>query len=752
MTIPKVQLRKHQKEILKYQGGYMGIIAVPGSGKTFTLSHLAANLISEGKISDTQEILVVTLVNSAVDNFYQRVGSLIKDAGLMPNLGYRVRTLHGLAHDIIRERPDLAGLDAQFAIIDERDSIAIIDDCINGWLKVNSNAFEDYLNRDLTESRLGFVKQETLPVYLRTLAVNFIRYAKDHRLTAEYLKSRLQKLPLPLYLAEFGSSIFETYQRSLAYRGVVDFDDLIKNSLHVLQSDQSLLKNLRNRWPYILEDEAQDSSHLQEEILALLAGPKGNWVRAGDPNQAIFETFTTANPKYLRDFCLRNDVIAATLPTSSRSTKSIINLANLMVEWTQLEHPVSEVRDSLQPPYIEPVESGDRSPNPSDDPQKIHFVERKLTPQEEVELIAKSISKWLPENQDKTIAVLAPRNQRADDLVDELKKRNIPFVDSLLKSSAATRTSAGAIAIILRYLSDPQSSKKLAGVFNVWRRNEREDPDLVKRNSEIAEKIRKITRLENFLFAEIHEFWQDEFLQSEINQDTFDILTDFCSLIVRWQSAVILPIDQLVLTIAQDIFSLPSELALAYKLAALLRQARLINPSWRLSELTDELTVIAKNERRFIGFSEDDLGFNVEKHKGQVVVATMHKAKGLEWDRVYLMSINNYDFPSGSSYDEYISEKWFFRDRLNIESEALAQLDVLTNGSDYASWYLERAATEQARLDYIRERLRLLYVGITRAKKELILTWNTGRKGQAKPAIPFINLHRYWKNYLERIS
>ena len=743
-----VQLRKHQKQILRYQDGYMGIIAVPGSGKTFTLSHLAANLISSGKISDTQEVLVVTLVNSAVDNFYQKVGSLVKTAGLLPNLGYRVRTLHGLAHDIIRERPDLAGLDNQFAIIDERDALAIIDDCVNAWQRTNSFMLDDYLNQELDENRLAQVKQEPLPTYLKSLAGNFIRYVKDRRLAPEFIKARIQKLPLSLPLAEFGTAIYENYQRSLAYRGVVDFDDLIKLSLHVLQSDQSLLRNLRNRWPYILEDEAQDSGRLQEEILGLLAGPKGNWVRAGDPNQAIFETFTTANPKYLREFCQRGSVIAATLPTSSRSTASIIKLANLLIDWTTQEHPIEEVRDALQPPYIEPVELDDQSPNPLDDPTKIHFVEKKLSPQEEVDLIVRSLSKWLPQNPDKTVAILAPRNQRAFDVVDALKRNNIPFVDSLLKSSSATRTSAGAIANILRYLSDPQSANKLAIVFKVWRREERDEANLVKRNSEIVEKIRKIDRLEKFLFSDLQELWFTDFEDAENDPNTQELLNTFRELVVRWHAAVVLPIDQLVLTIAQDIFSQPAELALAHKLAALLRQARLLNPSWRLAELTEELTIIARNERRFIGFSEDDLGFNVEKYKGQVVLSTMHKAKGLEWDRVYLMSVNNYDFPSGSSYDTYISEKWFFRDRINIEAESIAQLDALISEEDDIQWYTEGAATQKARLDYVRERLRLLYVGITRAKKELILTWNTGRKGQAKPAIPFLKLYEYWQAYL----
>ncbi len=69
-----------------------------------------------------------------------------------------------------------------------------------------------------------------------------------------------------------------------------------------------------------------------------------------------------------------------------------------------------------------------------------------------------------------------------------------------------------------------------------------------------------------------------------------------------------LPIDQLVLTLAQDVFTSAPDLALAHKLALVLRQAADEHPDWRLPELTSELAVIAKNERRFIGFSTDDFG------------------------------------------------------------------------------------------------------------------------------------------------
>jgi len=222
-------------------------------------------------------------------------------------------------------------------------------------------------------------------------------------------------------------------------------------------------------------------------------------------------------------------------------------------------------------------------------------------------------------------------------------------------------------------------------------------------------------------------------------------LSEFRITLNRWLNAVILPIDQLVLTLAHDVFTEPSDLALAHKLALVLQQVADDHRDWRLPELAAELAIIAKNERRFIGFSSDDSGFDPERHKGKVVVTTMHKAKGLEWDRVYLMSVNNYDFPSNQPNDVYISEKWFVRGNLNLEAEALAQLDAALDPNEY-TWYAEGAATLKARVDYVKERLRLFFVGITRAKRDLIVTWNSGRQGNATPSLAFGVLQAWWES------
>src|SRR5512140_3129880 len=118
--------RASQAHILEYNGGRLGISAVPGSGKTQMLSALAGQILTSTRLEPDQEVLIVTLVNSAVDNFTSRIADFIPTGGLLPYLGYRVRTLHGLAHDIVREDPTLVGIDPQFTIVDENAAMTLI--------------------------------------------------------------------------------------------------------------------------------------------------------------------------------------------------------------------------------------------------------------------------------------------------------------------------------------------------------------------------------------------------------------------------------------------------------------------------------------------------------------------------------------------------------------------------------------------------------------------------------------------------
>jgi DNA helicase-2/ATP-dependent DNA helicase PcrA len=710
--------RPSQEQILRYLGGRLGIAAVPGAGKTQILSALAAQIIASGALADDQEVLIVTLVNSAVDNFEARVKRFF-DNPLQALYRYRVRTLHGLAHDIVREKPGRVGLDERFGIIDEREADFIRREAVKSWLSVHAESLDDYLDPNMEEHKRDWVRRDQLPEMIANVALAFIRSSKDRRLTPEKLRALLDRQPAPLPLAELGLEIYADYQRALTYRAAVDFDDLIRFALEILESDEEYLERVRYHFPFILEDEAQDSSQLQQSILALLSGPGGNWVRVGDPNQAIFETFTTASPELLRAFIADNPSVD--MPESGRSQQSIIDLANNLINWVMNEHPVEEARTALAPPYIEPVPPGDPQPNPENDRSAIHFVTKRLTAEEETKAIVDSVAKWLPRNPDSTVAILVPRNLRGVDVINALKAKNIEYVE-FLSSTSNTRAAAGALSNLISYLADPASAPKLAKAYQVWRRAWKGVKERQTLIHDTSAWLRRVGNVEDYVNPNL-AFARGEvvaplalsggnggavaeaLLAEGEQEQVVEELNNFRVHVRRWLAAVTLPIDQLVLTLAQDIFTEAADLALAHKLALVLRKAADDHSEWRLPELTAELAVIAKNERRFIGFSADDSGFDPEQHRGKVVVTTMHKAKGLEWDRVYLMSVNNYDFPSNQPNDRFISERWFLRNNLNLEAEALAQLNAATFSSEY-DWYEEGAATLASRVDYVKERLR----------------------------------------------
>src|SRR5512147_213653 len=268
--------RPSQEQILRYRGGRLGIAAVPGAGKTHILSALAAQIIHSGALQDSQEVLIVTLVNSAVDNFETRIKGFF-DNPLGALYKYRVRTLHGLAHDIVREKPARVGLEERFSIIDEREAGFVRKEAVNAWLA--NNSLDDYLDPSLDRQKREWVQRDQLPDMVDSLALAFIRSSKDRLLSPEMLRLKLDQSPAPLPLAELGYSIYADYQRALAYRGAVDFEDLIRLALTLLESDEEFRARLSYRYKFILEDEAQDSSMTQQRILELLSSGEDNWVR-----------------------------------------------------------------------------------------------------------------------------------------------------------------------------------------------------------------------------------------------------------------------------------------------------------------------------------------------------------------------------------------------------------------------------------------------------------------------------------------
>ncbi|MBI9048314.1 MAG: ATP-dependent helicase [Anaerolineaceae bacterium] len=732
--------RPKQQKVVSFRKGKMGIAAVPGSGKTQTLSYLAASLIKEDCLKEGQEVLIVTLVRSAVDNFSTRIEGFIKDSGLLPGYGYRVRTLHSLAHEIVRERPDLAGLSEHFQIIDEVEATRIKEGAAMVWMKQHPEFLIDFTSEDIDLNNRK-IQTDQWPKNINTIASDFISTAKDLDLSPNQLRDKMEAISIPLPLIQLGFDIYADYQQALRYRSAIDFDDLIRLAMRAIHMDPLFLEQLQFRWPYILEDEAQDSSLLQEKILRSLCGTRNNWVRVGDPNQAIYETFTTANPRYLLDFMKEPDVLGWDLPNSGRSARSIINLANHLIQWTTQHHPVQALRNALSEPYIEPTPRGDPQPNPSNQPDNIILYDKDFNSENELKTITRSLKRWLPENPDKTAAVLVTQNMRGSSIVEQLNVEGIEAVE-MLKTSKTTRKTAAVLAAILDFLIEPLNFGKLLECISLLFPYLLDD-ERIKKN-DFIKLIRFYKSIDGFLSADF-ELLQDKLKtdDEEVKQLLDALLHQLRSLIQRWLQATILPVDQIILTISQEIFHKPADLALSHHFAVFLETLQRNNPDWEMPQFSEELSNIAKSKRKFDGYSDEDTGFDPDDYKGKVIVSTMHKAKGLEWDRVYMVGVNNYDFPSAQPYDKYISEKYFVKDHLNLPVEAVTQLKALAAGNTQDLYLPLGTATEQARIDYSAERLRLLYVGITRAKRELILTWNTGRNGDCQPAFPFVALQEF---------
>ena len=719
-TLFGYRLRPDQADVLDYQGGLAAVSAVPGSGKTLTLSLLAARLIVEGRIGNQGEVLVVTVQNSAVDNIGQRIRGILEEQGLPP-VGFRVCTLHKLAADILRQRLDLAGVEEGFAIIDEVEARRAMHNAADVWISQHRGWWLSFLD-DGSGDPVRAGVEERWRGETERVGREVTKLSKHLRLTPEAAQRLLPGSESEDAFAAMGLELYAQYARYLQVRTGLDFDDLIWRALDMLDQDPSFLENLRARWPFILEDEAQDSSPLQERILERLAGPAGNWVRVGDPNQSINSTFTAADPRYFRRFFARDDVASQVLPESGRSGAPIIDLANSLVRWTRAAHPEPAIRDmAFMGQDIEPTGPGDAQPNPPAEECHIHVVDQ---PYPSVDVEASKVAVWAASYArrypERTVAVLVPSGWQGGVVVDALQRMpgEVPF-DDLLRSTPETRSAAKVMAAVSRYLGRPTVRRALARLFGILHQEGHLEMELPAERMRVVQAVLDSIAPQDLLFP--NAFAAVEELLPErvaLYSNEVELVQGFARLVGRWVRASSLPIDQLLLTVAQDLYQSEPDLAICHSLATSLRGASEMHPNWRLTDFASELDEVAGNRRSLGGLSLADVGYSTRP--GRIVVTTMHKAKGLEWDAVYMMCVDNLEFPD--TCDDAFRDEPFFMPGRAPAVEARKRLAAL--GGETFAGEEGRTPVDQARLEVIAERLRLLYVGITRARRDLAITYS----------------------------
>ncbi len=698
--------REGQRQILDYEGGLMGVSAVPGSGKTATIVALATRLIAERRAGQGQ-VLIVTYQTSAAENVRSRIRQALEEMGRL-QVGYDVRTLHSLSYGIAQANTGLAGIASEFAVLD--DSSDLLDKAVRIWNGRNQRIWGGLAPGDYYDERW---EREWRSI-ARTVSWIVISTAKNRRLSPGDLLARIGVGggdELNLFL-RIGAEIYQLYQQQVETIGGLDFNDLVWTAVDLLQHHPDLCARLSRRWPIVLEDEAQDSVPLQEDLLTLLGGGRGNWIRVGDPNQAIMSTFTAADPRYLRRFLARDDVQTLEMAISGRCAPRILGLANFLVEWACHEHVLSEVRErAFRPQQIRPTDAGDPQQNPGDAESDIAFREYNNR-SEEMRDIARRAQLFCTRSPHLTLAILVPTNRLGYDMADVLREAGADF-DEALQSSQSARQVSEALCQLLAFLAEPLKRGHLERAYRAlcryWPGKKSSSGD----EERVATLLRSCYQSEALLFPIGGRRPEDALPPiGDVAPDDIEAIAVLCRYLRRWLRATSLPVDQLLMTIAQDLLR-GADMARAQKLATHLRSRADLNLDWRLPELVRELSLASRGRSAMLVEDEDLFA----PRPGRISLTTMHKAKGLEWDLVYIMGVDGDWFPH--DLEGYFRGEYEF---LGGDPGEEARAELLGLIGEWEAGRL--SATDTAHVEVIAERLRLLYVAITRARRYLAVSWS----------------------------
>lgn len=291
----KIIPRDDQKPVLEYETGKMAISAVPGAGKTTILLALILKLLDNGV--NPENIFVMTYMESAARNFRDRIKNIRQNSSQLPNIS----TIHGLALRILKENGNFErlGLSSDFEICDDTQRSRIIREIANK-LKLKKTETDEF-DRGISVFKIGNGQFQS------------------------GMDKKLEKFQI----------FFEEYQRILKEANLIDYDDMLTSSVKLLEDNADIRAYYQDICHYIIEDEAQDSSSIQQRLINLLSAKHKNLIRCGDINQAITTTFSNADVEGFRKFISESNNV--NMNCSQRCTKDVWTLANNLIKWADTQ-------------------------------------------------------------------------------------------------------------------------------------------------------------------------------------------------------------------------------------------------------------------------------------------------------------------------------------------------------------------------------------------------------------------------------
>lgn len=643
--------RDDQKPVLAYKKGKMAISAVPGAGKTTILLELIIKILNEGV--NPENIFVLTYMESAARNFRERIQNANQQLSQLPNIS----TIHGLALKILKENNNYEkiGLNADFEICDDTQRSRILS-IIGAKLNIKKTELEDF-DRAVSVLKIG------------SQGADFALLGQNPPLEAIKDKKLLKFL-----------DFFNEYRQFLQAENLIDYDDMLLFSVKLLEQNPDILKYYQELCHYVIEDEAQDSSAIQQRLIELLSAKHKNLIRCGDVNQAITTTFSNADVEGFRKF-IETSETSVSMNRSQRCTKDVWTLANRLLTYAS-EKP--ESKNAFYKIFMQPVDGKNPQENKAINTfvMENEFVEKNY--------VLKQIKELLTKNPKATVGILLRSNFQVKNWTTFINNSGLRTItrSECLEQKAIFRT----IFSIMKIILNPFNNENVAQNYDIL-------AEMGHCKSNLFQKIKNCT---------------EPFIKMNVDEMNDPALEEFYWDLIYWLSFSTLPPEELAIKIGLLYYSSDIEKSNVYLISTLIKRLR--NSYTTYSDLIERLGELSKKPSLsgFKFFSEEEKT-DREILEGKVQIMTLHKSKGDEFDYVFLpemleknlpLAFENVTLKKNARFMETVRE---FNPKYNTKTD------------------------DELKEFLLAENLRLMYVAITRAKRKLIITANKSSKSSTVP-------------------
>ena len=660
------KLNPAQKEAVDAIDGPVMVVAGPGTGKTTILTLRIANIL---KRTDTapENILALTFTEAASVNMRRKLSEIIGSRAYQ----VAISTFHSFAESIIRKYPEEFPRIIGSRPIGEVDQVSIIESLIDfSPLKILRPYGDPYLYTKDISSNISTLKREGLSPEAFSKLVkeeeNDFKKIPDlyHEKGAHRgkMKGEYQKLEKIIEKNKELADIYKNYQNELLKSKFYDFSDMIMEVLQAMEKSKFLLQILQEEYQYILVDEHQDTNNAQNRIIELLASyhaPNPNLFVVGDEKQAIFRFQGASLENFLYFKNLYKNAKLITLSENYRSTQGILDgVLSLMPDSLRLKANAPHKFEKI---FILPFE----------------------TPESETYFVARDIERKISKRaRPEEIAVLYRNNEDAFAVSNLMKKIGVPHQiesDLDLFSDPDVRKLTAILRAINNFGDDRAVAEFLhIDLFNI------EPLDVYKFVRSAASK-KKQTLLEWPAGGAIAEAFKK--LSSWVKMSKSSDLLSIFEAVVReselLKSMLESPEAERKFGAINSFFDEAKNLVLR-------------KPDANLEDFFVYLETVRKHNL-FIKKKR------THKSKGMVRLMTAHRAKGLEFEYVYIIK----------AYSGHFGDR-----------HSLDKLKLLP------SVYMLSGKKIEVTDDNADER-RLFYVALTRAKKGINITYSkTGEDGK----------------------